>query len=75
MDMNKQTKVIARWVAAVVVIMAMMYAGRCDYNEEVYSEMGYDTYRKIEKVLGPGASESDIVDEYMKNRDYWERMK
>lgn len=71
MDMNRQSRLVLRWVAAVVAVMAMMYAGRCDYNEEVYSEMGYETYQEIKKELGPCASESEIVDEYMRNRDYW----
>lgn len=64
-DMRKPSGCLMTIIAIIAVIAILAVAGRADYNEEVYSEMGIDTYRAIQAELGEGASESDIIDAYM----------
>ena len=71
MDLNTITRFWLRLLAVAAVLGAMVYAGRADYNEEVYSEMGLDTRNEIKAELGDAATDSEVVDYYMENRGRW----
>lgn len=71
MSNNRQPGCLVTLLAVILMAAALAFAGRADYNEEVISEMGCRTYRAIEAYLGDGATETDIVEEYMDHRDYW----
>lgn len=51
----------------------MGYAGAMDYREAVKSEMGYDTYMEIAKKVGN--DDKAVIDYYLANREYYERIK
>ena len=63
-DLDRQSGCLKTILAAVALVALLAFAGRADYNEEVRSEMGRDTYRAIGAYLGSGATETDIVEEY-----------
>lgn len=65
--MNKISKNTILVVAAIVLLGI---AGRCDYNEAVMQEMSESTYKCI-KARYSWYSDSEIVDEYQKNKTYW----
>ena len=67
--MNKPSGCLPAIIAAVAFFLLLALAGRADYNEEVVSEMGTETYRSIQAELGEGATETDIVETYMDRRD------
>lgn len=71
MNNNRQPGCLVTLLAVILMAAALAFAGRADYNEEIISEMGCHTYRAIEAYLGEGATETDIVEEYMDRRDYW----
>ena len=54
------------------VIILICLAGRCDYNETVIYNMPDNTYQAIKTKLGEDCSDSQLVDEYQKNRKYWD---
>lgn len=62
---------LLKLLAAAAVLAALAMAGRSDFNEEVYSEMGYDTCQRINRQLGGDATLTEIVDEYLANREQW----
>lgn len=55
----------------VLVIVAICLVGRHDYNEEVLQCMSGGTYDALVEAM-PAADVSEIVDEYMKDRVYWD---
>lgn len=68
--MNK----IAKTVVGVIATMFLLgFAGRCDYNEQVIYNMSDDTYRIMKEQLS-NPSDTEVVDEYLKNREYWDSL-
>lgn len=72
MNMNKYSERILKVLLVVSMVLAMLYAGRCDYNEEVLVLMSDKTYHAICTELGT-TDESRVVKEYMSNREKWEQ--
>lgn len=68
--MNKITKHIL-WILAVIILLGI--AGRCDYNEDVIYNMPDRVYQVMQKRLD-APSDSQLVDEYMKNKKYWDSL-
>lgn len=68
--MNKVTKYILLFVVLAVVLGV---AGRHDYNEEVIYNMPDSVYRVMQDRMGH-PSDSRLVDEYMKDRKYWDSL-
>ena len=60
-------------LAALAMLAVLAVAGRQDFNEAVYTEMGHDTYHAIRDSLGHGATLSQVVDAYLDNREYWKQ--
>ena len=56
-----------------LVIVAICFVGRFDYNEEVIYNMNESTYNVLKKKLGD-VSTSELVDAYMSNREYWDSL-
>lgn len=70
-NLNRQQRGCLTTVAIVLIFLALAFAGRSDYNEKVISEMGCQTYRAIKAELGDRATETDIVEAYMADRERW----
>lgn len=70
-NMNKYSERILKVLLVVSMVLALLYAGRCDYNEEVLVLMSDKTYHAICNELGT-TDESRVVKEYMSNREKWE---
>lgn len=68
--MNKVTKYTLLFVVMVVVLGV---AGRYDYNEEVIYNMPDSVYRVMKDTMG-NPSDSRLVDEYMKDKKYWDSL-
>lgn len=68
--MNKITKHILLIIAAIVILG---FAGRCDYNETVIYNMPDNVYQALKEKLG-NPSDSQLVNEYLKNRKYWDSL-
>lgn len=58
---------IAAIVVGMVVILGI--AGRCDYEEAVLVNMPEVTYEYMRPMY---SSESEMVDAYVGNEDYWD---
>ena len=58
-------------ILALVVMIACLYAGRGEYIDDVLVGMSNEKYQAIRNHLG-NASNSEIVDEYIDNRQYWD---
>jgi hypothetical protein len=71
-NINKYSERILKTLLVVSMVLAMFYAGRCDYNEEVLVLMSQKTYEAICTELGT-TDESRVVREYMSNREKWEQ--
>ena len=72
LNLNKYSERILKVLLVVSMVLALIYAGRCDYNEEVLVLMSDRTYQAICTELGT-TDESRVVKEYMSNREKWER--
>lgn len=70
---NERT--LLRALAALFVLAVLAWAGRADYNETVLSAMGRETRAAIEEYLGGRATETQIVEEYDRRRDYWDALR
>jgi len=57
------------------IIVALLFAGKIDYTEQVIQTLSNEQYWKIVEDLGGTASETKIVDHYMKNRKYYDSIK
>lgn len=62
-------KELRHLLVLLAVIIAICLAGRCDYNQEVIYGMSEGTYAALKVQY---SSESDLVDAYMENREYWD---
>lgn len=72
-ELNKTSRQVATLVAGMIAFLLLLgISGRCDYNEQVIYSMSYEAYNQIvEKV---GTDDSDIVDEYMVHRSYYDSL-
>ncbi len=69
--MNKLSKKLFTAIFAAIVIAGCLYAGRGEYVDDILVSMSFEKYQAIHDHLG-GASDSEIVDEYISNRQYWD---
>lgn len=60
----------------ITVFLVVLYgiAGRMDYEEQVIYHMSEAAYSSIIEKLGHQASSTDIVEEYIENKDYYDRL-
>lgn len=56
-----------------LAVLLLGIAGRMDYNESIIYNMPDNVYKVIKAQLG-NPSDGKIVDEYLKNREYWEEV-
>lgn len=71
-EISVNERKLLRALAALFVLVVLACAGRCDYNETVLQAMGRETRAAIEEYLGGRATETQIVEEYDRRRDYWD---
>lgn len=71
--MNRISKNIATAIIAVIVMVGCLWAGRGEYVDDVLVGMSDEKYQAIRDYLGNG-SNSDIVDEYINRRHYWDSL-
>lgn len=67
--MNKLTK---HTLLVVALLLLLGIAGRCDYNESVIYNMPDNVYQTLKMELD-NPSESCLVDEYISNKEYWDK--
>ena len=71
-DMNHYARRLLQCLAAIFVAAMLAWASRADYNEEVLAAMPPGAYELVSRHLGGGATETQIVDEYMRHRERWD---
>lgn len=71
--MDIMNRISLHLLAMVTVIIAICYAGRFDYNDEVIYNMDEGTYEVLREKLG-NVSSSELVDAYMADRKYWDSL-
>jgi hypothetical protein len=69
--MKKQIKVI---LCCVFLIVALCFAGRSDWSEQVIYVMPQSAYESITAKLGENCSDYEIAREYVKNKSYYDAM-
>lgn len=60
------------WLLFAGFILILAMAARDDYEMEVIGMMDEQTYEAVKSNLPAGCSESDIVDEYMARRAWYD---
>lgn len=70
--MNRISKHLLTVVAAVVIIVGCIYAGRTEYNDDILSSMSAEKYQYIHDSLGCRASQEDVVKEYIANQKFYD---
>lgn len=58
---------------AITVVAGCIYGGRVEYNDEVLSGMSLEKYQYIHDRIG-GGSRSDVVEEYMSHREFYDSL-
>lgn len=71
--MNKISKNLITAAFGIIVMVACQWAGRGEYVGDVLVGMSDEKYQAIRDYLGNG-SNSDIVDEYINRRHYWDSL-
>ncbi|MEG1686126.1 MAG: hypothetical protein RR319_09335 [Bacteroides sp.] len=72
--MNKTSKTILKVLATIFIVVALGYAGSCDYQEEIISSISQELYDRIKKDLGTTVSEKDIVKTYIANKEAYDNL-
>ena len=60
-------------LALLLVIIAICFVGRFDYNDEILYHMSEGTYEVLREKLGD-VSSSKMVDVYMSDCEYWDSL-
>ena len=60
-------------VTLAAVIVAICFAGRLDYNDEILYNMSEGTYEVLREKLG-NVSSTELVDVYMSDCEYWDSL-
>lgn len=63
-------KIVKTVLGVIAIVLLLGIAGRCDYNEQVIYNMPDDTYQLMKSQLN-NPSDNELVDEYIKDPDYW----
>ena len=66
-------KEILNLLALLLVIIAICFVGRFDYNDEILYHMSEGTYEVLREKLGD-VSSSKLVDVYMSDCEYWDSL-
>ena len=69
--MKKKMKDI---LCCVFLFVALCFAGRSDWSEQVIGAMPLSAYNEISQKLGDSCTEYDIAKEYMKNKAYYDAL-
>ena len=67
-------KDIKYYVVLAIVLIAICMAGKVDYNETIIYNISQETYDALKDKLGE-VSDSELVDTYMANKEYWDNFK
>ena len=62
------------WSALACIGVLFCLASNTDFEMEVIESMPQETYLAVRANLPEGASRSDIVDEYLENREAYDRI-
>lgn len=62
-------------VGLLFIIVALLFAGKLDYTEQVIQTLSNEQYWKIVEDIGGSASDTKIADHYMKNRKYYDSIR
>lgn len=74
--MNKNTiKSILTAVGIIAFLIVFAWASNEDYKETVIYSMPNEAYMEIYNKLGHGCTDSQIIDEYMENKKYYDSFK
>lgn len=64
------------WIEGLLVLAGTIallgFAGNEDFKDEVINSMSEETYEEVVGNLPEGASRADIVEEYLKNREWYD---
>ena len=66
-------KEILNLLALLLVIIAICFVGRFDYNDEIIYHMSDGTYQVLKEQLGD-ISTTELVDVYMSDQAYWDSL-
>lgn len=69
--MKKISKYILKAILIIATVAGCVYGGRIEYNDCVESSISAEKYQYIQKRIGC-TSRSEIIDEYMKNKVYYD---
>ena len=61
------------WLSVAAICILFAIGSQKDFEEEVIQSMPAETYQAVRANLPEGASQADIVEEYMDNREAYDR--
>ena len=74
-NMNRLTKQVLVFLLGCIVFFILLgLVGRQEYAEQVVYTMPQEAYEQIIITLGDGASNVDIAEEYMKNKEFYDNL-
>lgn len=75
MSVNRFSKQIIVFIVGIVGFFFVLgMAGKSEYNETVIYNMSETAYRIIVDSLGNGCSDTQIVNTYLSNKDYYDSL-
>lgn len=75
MNMDKSSKQIIVFIVGIVGFFFLLgIIGKSDFNEEVIYNMNETAYNVIVDSLGDGCSDTQIVNTYLGNKEYYDSL-
>lgn len=75
MNVNRFSKQVIVFIVGIVGFFFVLgMAGKSEYNETVIYNMPETAYRIIVDSLGNGCSDTQIVNTYLSNKDYYDSL-
>ena len=59
-------------IISIVTVAGCIYAGNVEMNDDILSGMSFEKYQYIHDRIGDRATSSDVVKEYLRNRQFYD---
>ena len=71
-NMNSLSKHLFTVIISIVTVAGCIYAGNVEMNDDILSGMSFEKYQYIHDRIGDRATSSDVVKEYLRNRQFYD---
>ena len=71
-NMNSLSKHLFTVIISIVTVAGCIYAGNVEMNDDILSGMSFEKNQYIHDRIGDRATSSDVVKEYLRNRQFYD---